>query len=441
MPSLRNDSTSRVARLVRHRIVRNAFALYWVQFATLIVPLVTLPYLTRVLGQDALGTLILAQSSSNVLGLVLEFGFNQSATRDVAVARDDRNRLSSIVSGVLGAKAILAAATLAAVLVAAGAISSVGDQPEFVVLAWLAAVGMGFTPNWFFLGIEAMRVAALVQLASRVLATVLTFLLVHEPEDAWIVLALTAASTGFAAVVLIARMSRRAPVRVPRWAESAKALRRGSRLFVSAAAVGFYTTANVVILGLFVPAAQVAVFGLAERIVRAATQLLAAVASAAYPRLSYLQRADAAGRARRLGRVTLASLVAVGVASAVFLAVFDEEIVRVLFGSEFAASAPLLQILCLIVPLIAYSTVIAGWMLSLEMDRQLVRTVLLGAAVNLVLAFVAAPAFGARGMAWAVVLAELAVALGLTAAVLKRDSTTSGVGFFRRSPGAGPTSS
>ncbi len=428
--------------MLRHKIVRNAFALYWVQFAILIVPLVTLPYLTRVHGGEALGTLILAQSVSQVLALILEFGFNQSATRDVAVARHDPEQLSRIVSGVLGAKAILAAATLGAVLVALAAIPSVAGEPEFALLAWLAAVGLGFTPNWFFLGIEAMRVAALVQLACRVVATVLTFVLVHEPEDAWIVLALTAASTGVGAAALVARMSRTAPVRLPHWAESAQALRRGSRLFVSAAAVGFYTTANVIILGLFVSAAQVAVFGLAERIVRAATQLLAAVAWAAYPRLSYLQRSNAAERARRLGRATLASLVAVGTAGSIFLAVLDEEIVRLLFGSEFAASAPLLRILCLIVPLIAYSTVLgAGWMLSLEMDRQLVRTVLLGAAVNLVLAFVAAPAFGARGMAWVVVVAELAVALGLTAAVLKRDFTSSGLGFFRRSPGAGPSSS
>lgn len=422
-----------LARAFRNRIVRNAFALYWVQFGMFVVPLVTLPYLTRVLGQRPLGTVIFAQSFSNLLGLILDFGFNQSATRDVAIARDDPDRLSSIVSGVFGAKVLLAAAALAPVLVGVVSIPTLRANPEYGLLAWLAAVASGFTPTWFFLGRERVRTAALIQLGARVVAAVLTFVLVHRSTDGWIVLALTAASGGLGAVALTIRMYRQVEARRPRGPETVEALRRGWRLFISTAAISFYTTANVVILGLFVPAAQVALFGVAERVVRAATQLFGPVAAAVYPRLAYLQSAGARGRARRLARAALAALFATGLAGAALLALLAPEIIRILFGYEFADAVPILRILCIIVPLIAYSTVLgAGWMLSLEMDRQLVRTVLLGAALNIATALVVAPVFGAIGMAWTVVLAELAVAVGLTAAVLQRDRTMPETTFFRR---------
>jgi hypothetical protein len=83
-------------RLVSHRIIQNAIALYWVQAATFIVPLLTVPYVTRVLGTSVFGLVAFSQSASYVIGILIDFGFEASMPRHAAAARNDRGQLSRL---------------------------------------------------------------------------------------------------------------------------------------------------------------------------------------------------------------------------------------------------------------------------------------------------------------------------------------------------------
>ena len=88
--------------LLTHSVAKNAAALYAIQFAGYIVPLVTLPYLSRVLGPAGFGLLLFSQSFALWASMIIEYGFNLSATRDVArcLAHDVRPSISSLTSDV-----------------------------------------------------------------------------------------------------------------------------------------------------------------------------------------------------------------------------------------------------------------------------------------------------------------------------------------------------
>src|ERR1700730_5513484 len=94
----------RVLELLRHKLAQKALSLYGVQIATYAVPLVTVPYLARVLGVAAWGLVAIAQGFGSYLGVLGEYGFSLSATREVARHRGDRDRLAHIFASVLGAK-------------------------------------------------------------------------------------------------------------------------------------------------------------------------------------------------------------------------------------------------------------------------------------------------------------------------------------------------
>lgn len=89
-------------------LAHNVVALYGVQFARYLLPLVTIPYLARVLGATTWGLVAFSQAFGAYASLVVEFGFDYAATREVAKIRDSRENLSSLVAGVLGAKILLA---------------------------------------------------------------------------------------------------------------------------------------------------------------------------------------------------------------------------------------------------------------------------------------------------------------------------------------------
>ncbi|HEY5492349.1 MAG TPA: oligosaccharide flippase family protein, partial [Gemmatimonadaceae bacterium] len=98
-------------------LAKNAGALFVGQAVGLVVPLLTIPYLARVLGPTGWGPVLAAQALGNWLLLVLEFGFELSGTRAVARARTEPHTMSDVVHGVQSAKAVLALSALPIVVI------------------------------------------------------------------------------------------------------------------------------------------------------------------------------------------------------------------------------------------------------------------------------------------------------------------------------------
>jgi PST family polysaccharide transporter len=142
--------------------------------------------------------------------------------------------------------------------------------------------------------------------------------------------------------------------------------------------------------------------------------------NAVYPRIAYLVATDAVERANRLRTASVCAVLGFGMAGAAGLWVFAPLIVRIVFGSGFEESVGLLRVLCLVLPLVALSSIVAsGWLLVLGKDRAVMTVTMIVAAVNVCLALVLAPLFGATGMAWGVVAAEATAATAVVVAVLR----------------------
>src|SRR5438067_13040190 len=98
------------------KLTRNALALYGVQFCRKLVPLMSVPYLARILGPAGWGRVAFALAFGELLVMVIEFGFNLSATREVARHRGRARSCREIAAGVLGAQAVLSTAAIAVAL-------------------------------------------------------------------------------------------------------------------------------------------------------------------------------------------------------------------------------------------------------------------------------------------------------------------------------------
>jgi PST family polysaccharide transporter len=396
-------------------------ALSSIQVALFIVPLVTLPYLARVLGEDALGAVLYAQSTAWLLGVLVEYGFNPSGARAVAAARDDRVARGRIAAGILGAKGLLAGGASVVMLAALATITKLRESPELLLLAWATAVAYNLSPTWwYFVGVERVRRAALIELGGRFAAAGLTFAFVRDEGDGWRFLALWAVTTVLSSLLVNTLMYRDIPFAWPRWSDAISALREGWMLFVGFAAVSMYTAGNIVLIGLFVPSAQVAHFAAAERVIRAMTRFVAPLVNSVYPRMAYLVATDAWARALRLRRASVWAVGGFGVTGAAALWALAPPIVKILYGSEFEESVGLLRVLCLVLPLIGLSGVLgSAWLLALSKDRTVTGITMMVAAVNLCLAVVLTPLYGPTGTAWGVVLAEATATVAVLAAVLR----------------------
>jgi PST family polysaccharide transporter len=406
-------SELRFSQFLGHTLVQNAVSLYGVQIAIYLVPLITVPYLARVLGAAGWGMVAFAQAFGSYVALLGEYGFALSATREVARHRDSREKLIGILAGVMGAKGLLAAVSLLAALLAGWLVPIFREHPVLLWTGMFWALTRAFSMMWFFQGFERMQVIAAVEIACQTLATIGIFVLVHRPQDGWRVLIVQGLGYLLSFAIGLGMAYRELPFRLPTWHSTWEALRMGWTMFLFRGSVSLYTVGNAFILGLFVPPQIVGYYAGAEKTSRAFLGLLNPVSQTLYPRLSSLVH-TARDRAARLARIGVAVMGLGGVAMGTLVFFLAPLLVRIVLGGEFAPAVPILRILALLPPLIALSNVFGiQWMLPLGMDRAFNTIIVLAGLINLGLAVVFAPLFGGVGMAWAVVSAEIFVTGGI----------------------------
>ena len=398
---------------IRHPITQNVLALGTVQVAVTVVPLITLPYLARVLDRSHFGLVVFAQTFSFLVALVVEYGFNLSATRDVARRRQDPAELARTVASVQGAKLLLAGLATALGLALWPAVPIFRHAPELLAYGVALGILQGFVPVWFFLGIERARPVALAELTSRLAALALIVVFVRHKRDTDLVLAFYVLAAAASAGGLTVLMFRRVAPALPTLGGCREALRRGRTLFAGTGATAFYTGANAFLLGLVISTSQVAIFASAEKIVRAATRVLGLMVQAVYPRASVLVSRGDTGRAQRLSLVSLLIFGGAALAGAGLLALLAPTVVHVVFGSRFDAAIPLLRILSIVIPLNVVGVVLsAQWLLPRGRDRRVTTVLMAACLLNAALVIAAAKASGLHATAWALVVVESFVVAG-----------------------------
>ena len=175
-------------KLSRNKTVLANFSyLSILQVFTILFPLLTYPYLLRVIGLELYGVIVFAQAIINYVSLVINFGFNMSGARKVAVYKEDKVLLSRIVSSTYLCKLILWLICLVVYLLIISLVPFFKDYYWVYVLSFLLTFNELLLPIWFFQGIEKMKYITIVNLSARLLFVVAIFLFVREREDYLIV--------------------------------------------------------------------------------------------------------------------------------------------------------------------------------------------------------------------------------------------------------------
>ncbi|HCQ8715351.1 TPA: oligosaccharide flippase family protein, partial [Klebsiella michiganensis] len=138
-------------------ILSNFIFLFLLQIANYVLPLLTVPYLVRVIGIENVGLLAFATAVCTYLQIITDFGFNLSATRQVSINRYDNNKLSEIYSCVIYIKLSLCVLCLIVLLGLVELVPQFKEHKIIFALTYLGVFGQSLFPVWFFQGMERMR--------------------------------------------------------------------------------------------------------------------------------------------------------------------------------------------------------------------------------------------------------------------------------------------
>lgn len=412
------------ARLAR-RIVGRSVAFYAANFVNLLLPLVSVPYLTRTLGPTAWGELAMAQAVATVLAVLVDYGHAQSGTRALLGAASG-GEAGRMAGAILAAKLWLGVVGAAA-LVLLAALGIVPSRPDLLAGALAAGIALGLSPLWLAQAGDGIGRFLAVDVTMKAASVAGLFLFVHGPADVARVLWLQAGASGLAVLggLLLAPVRPAPPI--PRPAETARLLLEQRHGFLFRATILTYTTANTLVLGLVASAHEVGIFAAADRAVRLVACFAGPLGQALYPVLARTFREDPAAAARLAGRATL-GVVGIGAALGLGLFVAADTLAPRLLGAAFADSASVLRVLAPLPLLICVSNLLGiQWMFSIGAESAFVRILALAGAVCLPTGAVLGTALGADGMAGAATLAECVVTGGILVHLARNKSLPSPV--------------
>lgn len=167
-------------------LLENFISLSALQLIGMLLPLITLPYVLRVIGFDNYGEIIFATSLITYFQSLTDFSFRVTAVRDVAIFRDSPKKLNIIYSKVLTVKTIFLILSL--LIITTVVIAYPPFYKNWIIYAFssLSLIGYVLFPEWFFQGIEKMRYITYLNLGIKIFFTLCIFIFITDKEDYWI---------------------------------------------------------------------------------------------------------------------------------------------------------------------------------------------------------------------------------------------------------------
>jgi PST family polysaccharide transporter len=321
-------------------IVSNFSYLSAFQLFNILLPLVIYPYLIRVLGTETYGVVIFSQAIIMYFSMLINFGFNISATKDVAEYRKNPKKLNEIVSTVFIIKAFL---WIFSFIILVGLILFIPSLQKHWLL-FIFSFGITFNellfPQWFFQGIEKMKYITIINITSKILFTFLIFLYVKNEQDYLLVPLFQSmgAFIGGVIAIYVVLVKEKISIGLQKITIVKYYFLESLPLFISAASVQIYVNANKILVGAFLGMTEVAYYDLGEKVLRLIKTPVGMLGQAAFPSLAIQKSVKKINNVMKVGIFITSVLI-------LLVFIFSDLIVTILGGSDMQNAVPIIRIL------------------------------------------------------------------------------------------------
>lgn len=362
-------------------VVANFGYLTLLQIAGYIFPLITLPYLARVIGVEGFGKIAFASAVIVWFQTVSDWGFNYTATRNVAQNREDKERVSEIFSDVLWARCLLAIMSFFLLLVAIFIIPIFRENASIILVTFLLIPGHIMFPDWFFQAVERMKYTTILNLLSKLLFTILIFIFIKNKSDYILqplLISLGYLVSGVLAMYLII-IKWGVKLKQPSLKKIFSTIKGSTDVFINNIMPNFYNSFSTMLLGFFGGPVSNGIFNAGERFVNITQQFMNVISRAFFPFLS-----------RKIHRHNLYARINISLSLGIslMLFIFAPLIIKLFFTSEFGEAIIVLRILSISVFVISTRNVYGtNYMIIQGYEKQLRNITIFGSIFGFIISY------------------------------------------------------
>ncbi len=333
---------NKLSSVFKSKVLANGFWLIVLQSFNTIVPLITLPYITRVLSTDSFGEFSLALNWIGYFQVIVEFGFGLTGARKVAKRCND-SELNLIHSSILYSRILLMLFSFIVLIIVSILFAVKKEQFLSMLILFLMVVATVFQQNWLFQGMSDMKPIALINMISRLISVVLIFTLVKDTKDLYlycflyIINFLVASLLGY--LIVYKKYSiRLIPVNIK---IVFLELREGWYLFISSAMSKIFSGIGITILGITAIKSEVGIYSAINKIPLTLTLFFAAFSQAIYPYMCEQFSISHKKGFSTLKKIAIPIIVLFLIPGLVLI-IFNKQVIFILFGENYIDYSTLL---------------------------------------------------------------------------------------------------
>lgn len=377
-------------------IIENIISLYIVQGLNYLLPLIVLPYLVRTIGASKYGLISFAISFASYFVVIVDYGFNLTATKKISSNRNDKAIVSKVFYTTYGAKAVLTLICFIVFMAILFIVPKFHEEALTFIISYIAVFGNMILPIWYFQGIENLKTLALLNLISKIILSILIFIFIHKQSDYVLAMIFQVSSVVVSGLLcLLFIFYNKAIVwYTPNINDIVSELKDGWYVFLSQISVNLFSNTGIFILGIYQSHENVGYYAIADKIVKAFIGMVAPICNAIYPRSCQLFNVSTTSALMFLRKVLIfgSSIILL---LCILLFIFTNQIVFIVVGTQNNLVVLMVRVM-LILPLTNFIDNIYGTqiLLNIGKSKDFMKAILFSGLFSVITSLIFVPKYG-----------------------------------------------
>lgn len=391
------------------QLFKNIFSLSTVQLVNYVFPLITVPYVSRIIGPGSYGIINYATAFIAYFTLLIGFGFDLTGTRKIARNPDDNQYVNTVFSEIVNARILLFLISCIIFTLCLFFVKPLQNNIYVALIIFATTISSVIVPQFIYQGKQHLSIFAILNFLKGLMNTILIFLLIKYKEDYVLLPAINVLVATLSSLFLLIYAYKKFNLKFYwiRFRQVIKLLNEEKVIFISTVVISLYTTTNTVVLGLFASTVEVGYFTVSMSLLNVINSVISVpVASAFYP---YIGNAFSKDREAGLDviRKIFPVITFMTFIAGVVLFTFAPLIIHIFYGNQFQDSVLAFRIMAFTPFVISMSNLFGvQTMLNLNMDKIFFKATAVASIFGLIINIFMSKYFSYIGTAWNTIIIE-----------------------------------
>lgn len=408
--------------MLKTNLFKNIASLGVIQLVNYVFPLITVPYVSRIIGPDGYGIINYATAFIGYFTLLISYGFDLTATRRIARNTDDLDEVNSIISEVLTSRIILFMGSLLLFIFSLLFFKPIQKDIYVSVILFIGCLATVISPQYIYQGFQKLQIFAKLNFFKGIANTILIFILIKNSSDYFWIPTLTTFFLIFINIYLFfyAKKIFKIGYNLVDLNKAKKLIYSEKTIFFSTVVISLYTSTNTVVLGFFASSKDIGYYTTSQNFLNIISTLITVpISTALYP---FIGKGFSISKQYGLELIkkVLPIIIYITFFASLSILIFAPFLIKLVYGHKFDHSIEVLKIISFLPFIIGLSNVFGiQLMLNLGLDKLFFKTTFVASILGVVLNVFMSKYLGYIGTAWNCLIVECFVTLLMYLALRK----------------------